>query len=250
MNIQTIFERYEMKFILTKQLKEELMELLEEYMSPDPFGEATIRNLYFDTDTYRLIRRSIEKPVYREKLRLRSYSQVSSDDSVFVELKKKYRSVVYKRRLILPEREAMDWLNGGICPVQGQIASEIDYFYHYYDTLHPVMYISYDRQAFYSESNPDFRISFDDNILSRQDDLSLTIEPNGTRLLDSDHVIMEVKTMGGIPLWLAHFLTEKKLYKTPFSKYGTAYREQILPYKTGTWKSEYNKNPVYEEKRR
>lgn len=235
MDIQTTFKRYEIKYILTKQQKDELIGLLEEYMIPDTFGETTIRNIYFDTDTYRLARRSIEKPVYKEKLRIRSYSQVSSEDIVFVELKKKYRSVVYKRRLALAEEEAMKWMNGGICPVQGQIASEIDYFYHYYETLHPTAFISYDRQAFYSESDRNFRVSFDENIMSRQEDLSLTMEPGGSLLLGGDCVVMEIKTSGGIPLWLAHFLTERKIYKTHFSKYGTAYREQIFPCKTDVW---------------
>lgn len=248
MNIQTTFKRYEIKYILTKQQKEELMGLLLEHMVPDPFGDATIRNIYFDTDTYRLARRSIEKPVYKEKLRIRSYRQVSSEDMVFVELKKKYQSVVYKRRLALSEEEAMEWMNGGICPVDGQIASEIDYFYNYYETLHPVVFISYDRQAFYSESNPEFRISFDENIMSRQEDLSLAMESGGMRLLDSDNVMMEIKTSGGIPLWLTHFLTEKKLYKTSFSKYGTAYREQIFPYKTDVWTLDFVKDAACESK--
>lgn len=248
MNIQTTFKRYEIKYILTKQQKDELMEMIEEYMIPDPFGDTTIRNLYFDTDTYRLVRRSIEKPIYKEKLRVRSYNQVSSGDTVFVELKKKYQSVVYKRRLALTEEAAMEWMNGGVCPVDGQIASEIDYFYNYYETLHPVVFISYDRQAFYSESDLGFRISFDENIMSRQEDLSLTMEPGGIRLLDSDSVMMEVKTSGGIPLWLTHFLTEKKLYKTSFSKYGTAYREQIFPCKAGVWTLGYTKDAACESK--
>lgn len=247
MDIQTTFKRYEIKYILTKHQKEELIGLIEQYMVPDPFGEATIRNLYFDTDTYRLIRQSIEKPVYKEKLRIRSYRQVSSEDKVFVELKKKYKSVVYKRRLVLAEQEAMTWMNGGTCPVKGQIASEIDYFYSYYKTLHPVVFISYDRRAFYSESDQGFRISLDENILSRQENLSLTTEPGGTCLLDMDSVLMEVKTPGGIPLWLAHFLTEKKIYKTSFSKYGTAYREQIFPCNTDIWTIGYDKNTAYKE---
>ena len=227
MQIQTVFKRYEIKYVLTRQQKKEIMKLLERYMVPDAFGESTIRNLYYDTDTYRLARRSIENPVYKEKLRVRSYKKVTGEDTVFVELKKKYCSVVYKRRLTLPETETMNWLAGGKCPVDGQIANEINYFLEYYKTLHPVSFISYDRQAFFSAEDDSFRISFDENIRSRQDTLSLTTDPGGNRLLDEGLVLMEIKTAGAIPLWLTDFLTDNQLYKTSFSKYGKAYTDYI-----------------------
>lgn len=223
------------------------MRQMESRMIPDPYGESTIRNLYFDTDTYRLVRRSIEKPVYKEKLRMRSYHRVSSDDTVFIELKKKYQSVVYKRRLAIAQQAAMDWMAGGSRPVDGQIAEEIAYFYDYYETLHPVIFISYDRQAFYSGTDDDLRISFDENIMSRQDELSLTAEPGGgDRILDADCVLMELKTAGGLPLWLVHFLTENKLFQTSFSKYGTAYRQQIFSKNIATDLSKQEDSEAYD----
>lgn len=228
MQYQTVFQRYELKYILTRTQKEDLMRQMDGRMAPDPYGESTVRSLYFDTDTYRLARRSIEKPVYKEKLRMRSYSRVSPEDTVFIELKKKYQSVVYKRRLALAEHEAMGWMAGAPRPVDGQIADEITYFCEYYETLHPVVFLSYDRQAFYSVTDANLRISFDENIRSREDALSLTEEPGGERILDKDLVMMELKTAGGLPLWLVHFLTENRLFKTSFSKYGTAYKQQIF----------------------
>ena len=228
MQIQTIFKRYEIKYVLTKQQKEEVMKYMEAYMIPDAFGNSTIRNLYYDTDTYRLIRKSLEKPVYKEKLRVRSYKLVSGDDMVFVELKKKYQSVVYKRRLTLPEADTMKWLAGGSCPMKGQIADEISYFLDYYENLHPVSYISYDRCAFFAKENSDFRISFDENIMGRQTDLSLQREPGGEALLGRDLSLMEIKTAGAIPMWLVEFLTENHIYKTSFSKYGKAYTDYIF----------------------
>ena len=228
MQIQTVFKRYEIKYMLTSRQCESVMRLMEQYMVPDAFGNSTIRNLYYDTDTFRLARKSIEKPVYKEKLRVRSYKKVTGEDAVFVELKKKYDGVVYKRRLTVPEKEAMEWLSGGECPVEGQIAKEISYFLEYYGTLHPVSYIAYDRQAFFSPEDGNFRISFDKNIRSREERLSLTTEPDGGRLLDEDKVLMEIKTAGAIPLWMTGFLTEHKIYKTSFSKYGKAYADRIF----------------------
>lgn len=106
MAFQTVFKRYELKYILTAEQKEKVLHAMEPYMVPDQYGRTVIRNIYFDTDDYRLIRRSIEKPAYKEKLRIRSYSQAEPDSTVFVELKKKYKKVVYKRRISLPEEAA------------------------------------------------------------------------------------------------------------------------------------------------
>ena len=109
MAYQTVFKRYELKYLLTERQKKCVMEAMEPCMTPDAYGRTTIRNIYFDTADYRLARRSIEKPVYKEKLRIRSYEKASGASPVFVELKKKYKGVVYKRRISMPEREAMEW---------------------------------------------------------------------------------------------------------------------------------------------
>ena len=132
MLVQTVFKRYELKYMITLEQKERILEAISPYMSLDKYGRITIRNIYFDTENYRLIRRSIERPVYKEKLRIRSYAEATEDSTVFVELKKKYEKVVYKRRLPLPERKAMRWICGNEkCPVDTQISREIDYFINF-----------------------------------------------------------------------------------------------------------------------
>ena len=149
---------------------------------------------------------------------------------MFVELKKKYRSVVYKRRISLSNRDAMAWLSGGKhCDQHTQIANEIDYFMDLYGTLHPTVFLSYEREAFYCKDGGDFRVTFDDTILCRQDDLSLESEVYGTEILPEGMTLMEIKCSGGIPLWLTQVLSKEKIYKTSFSKYGTAYRTLIFP---------------------
>lgn len=230
MAYQAVFKRYELKYLLTIEQKQKLLEAMAPYMALDKFGRTTIRNIYFDTDSYRLIRHSIEKPAYKEKLRIRSYSQADADSTVFVELKKKYKHVVYKRRVSLPEKEAMQWICKEChCQMNTQISQEIDYFLEYYETLHPTVFLSYEREAFYSKDKSDFRVTFDDNILCRQDDLSLESEVYGTPLLPEGMVLMEIKCSGGIPLWMVHTLSEEHIYKTSFSKYGTAYKTMIFP---------------------
>lgn len=229
MAYQAVFKRYEIKYMLTEQQKQRVLAAMAPYMKLDKYGRTTIRNLYFDTENYRLIRRSIEKPAYKEKLRIRSYRQVSAGDAVFVELKKKYKSVVYKRRLSMTEAEALNWLCGSGTVEDSQIAREIAYFKDFYKGLRPTVFLSYEREAYYSLDGSDFRITFDDHIYCRRQDLSLESPPGGTPLLEEGKVMMEIKTSGGIPLWMTAVLSQEKIYKTSFSKYGTAYQTMIFP---------------------
>jgi len=229
MGARTVFKRYELKYLLTRDQKDAVSEAMKPHMQPDIYGRTTIRNLYFDTDNYRLIRHSIEKPVYKEKLRIRSYAQADADSPVFVELKKKFDCVVYKRRIEVSEQEAMAWLCEGQGCAESQISREIDYFLSYYGSLHPTVFLSYDREAYYNLEEADFRVTFDGNILCRQEDLSLRMDVGGAPLLPEDTCLMEIKCSGGIPLWMTHVLAKEKIYKTSFSKYGTAYEKLIYP---------------------
>lgn len=225
---QTVFKRYEMKYMMTTQQKRKVLEAMFPYMKLDNYGHTTIRNVYFDTDNYRLVRRSIEKPVYKEKLRIRSYDQAKPQDKVFIELKKKYDDVVYKRREVLTQLETLEWLvRRTPFPKATQIGSEIDYFFKFYQTLKPKVFLSYEREAFYSLDGSDFRVTFDENILARQEELSLSRDVWGERLIGENQVLMEIKTSGGIPLWMTKVLTQERIYKTSFSKYGTAYEKMI-----------------------
>lgn len=230
MGNQTKFERYEIKFMLTLEQKQRLLRVMEKYMTLDKYGRSVIRNIYFDTDNYLLVRRSIEKPAYKEKLRIRCYGQANSNSTVYVELKKKYDDIVYKRRVSLSEQEAMKWVDGEEhCGKNTQISKEIDYFLGYYKTLRPAVFLSYEREAYYSNDGSDFRVTFDDTILCRKNDLSLQSEAYGTPLLPEGTVLMELKCSGGFPMWITRFLSEERIYKTSFSKYGTANRTMIFP---------------------
>lgn len=230
MAYQSTFKRYETKYLLSPEQLHRVQDVLKQHMAPDQYGRTVIRNLYFDTHNYRLIRRSIEKPLYKEKLRIRSYSTVAANGDVFVELKRKYKGVVYKRRLIMPQDKALQWLAGdGVYMPDTQIGREIAYFRSYYGALSPTVFLSYARQAWYCPDSPDLRITFDDSLLCRQTELHLAQEPFGTPLLPDGMTLMEVKTGGGMPLWLAAFLTKERLFKTSYSKYGTAYETMIFP---------------------
>lgn len=223
MGIQTVFERTEKKYIISMKQRRQLLETISEYIKPDEYGESTICSLYFDTDDFRLIRSSIEKPVYKEKLRLRSYSTPKQDSKVFLELKKKYKGVVYKRRKTLDYTSAMDYVNNGRLPDESQIMKEIDWAMHFYNGLKPKMFIAYDRTAFYSKTDFNLRITFDKNVRFRTDNLELSKGSYGERILSPDMCIMEIKALKAMPLWLTNALNELKIFPGSFSKYGTAY---------------------------
>ncbi|MBR4863116.1 MAG: polyphosphate polymerase domain-containing protein [Oscillospiraceae bacterium] len=230
MAYQAVFKRYELKFLLTLEQKDRVLEAITPYMQLDRYGRSSIRNIYFDTDTYRLIRRSIEKPLYKEKLRLRSYGKADKNTSIYVEVKKKFQSVVYKRRIAMTEQNAMAWLTEDHSRHDGsQIGNEIQYFLDFYKTLKPVLFLSYEREAYYATDGSDFRVTFDDNILCRQEALTLDSRVYGTPILPENMVLMEIKCSGGIPLWMTEILSREKLYKTSYSKYGTAYQTILFP---------------------
>lgn len=228
--MQTVFRRYELKYLLTQAQKASLLEAAKLHIKLDRYEHASIRNLYFDTDDYRLIRRSVEKPVYKEKLRIRCYGSGGADLPVFVELKKKYDSVVYKRRVVLPQDTALDWLCAGKSPPDaGQICQEIAYFMSFYGSLSPKLFLAYDREAYTADGREDLRITFDTNIRCRDVELDFDSDAACQPILPDDAVLMEIKCCGAIPLWLTEILSRKKLYKTSFSKYGTAYQNIIYP---------------------
>ncbi len=224
MSYITTFKRYEIKYLLTLKEKEELLTAISPYMKLDDYGRTTIRNIYFDTPSHLLIRRSIEKPVYKEKLRLRSYKTTVPGDDIFVELKMKFKSVVYKRRLVLPAEQVMESFNKALpLPVNSQIADEINYFRTYYENLIPAVFLSYEREAFYDLCGGSFRVTFDENILYRCSNFTFSAEPFGKSVLKDGYTVMEIKTDGGMPLWMSSELNRLGLYKASFSKYGTAY---------------------------
>jgi len=226
--MQFCFKRYEKKYMLTPDQLARMLAGMEGYVRADEFGRYTICSIYYDTDDYRLIRASLDKPVYKEKLRMRSYGVPGSRDEVFVELKKKYDSVVYKRRTVMKAAEAAAYLHGGAAPKRkDQICREIDWFMRTYRPT-PKVFIAYDRTAFAGLDNPDLRITFDTNIRWRDRDLDLRAGDYGEPLLPSGRILMEIKIPGAAPVWLARLLSEAGAFPTSFSKYGTCYTQNIL----------------------
>lgn len=230
---QTVFNRYEKKYLIPGAVYDGLWERLMEHMVVDQYGLSTICNIYYDTPDDLLIRRSIEHPKYKEKLRLRSYGIPQKNGKVFLEIKKKYDGIVNKRRIELPLACAYDYLNLGIRPDREcQILREIDFFLQRY-TLQPRLYLAYDRVALYGKEDPDFRITFDSRIRFRRANVALEHGDFGSLLLPESWYLMESKIQKAAPKWFSDLLTERRVYSISFSKYGNIYKKEH-----GAWNAE------------
>ena len=246
-----VFNRYEKKYIISEDIYQKLKKDLQDYMELDRYSQGgdfyTICNIYYDTDDYEMIRKSIEKPVYKEKLRLRSYGVAATKDKVYLEIKKKFKGCVNKRRTSIILEDAYHYLETKQKPKQSnlineQILNEIDFMVQRYHTLHPVLFLSYERNAMFGLENQNFRqrITFDTNILTRHYDLGLDYGIYGQLLLPKDQWIMEVKIDQAAPLWFAELLSKYKIYPVSYSKYGTEYKNNILMSNSNT-ELEYKK---------
>ena len=221
-----VMKRYELKYRLTKEQVEFFKTKVLDHMKVDKYGLTTISSLYYDTPTYSLINRSIEKPLFKEKIRLRSYGIAKEDSPVFLEIKRKNEKIVYKRRIVSKEDKVNRFLSEGEEFDKNQISRELEAFRENYKVLEPKYLIIYDRIAYYQE-NSDVRITLDMNPRYRTTDLNLHTSTEGTSLLEEGEAILEVKVQHSIPLWLVEILTEGKIYQTSFSKVGTAHRREM-----------------------
>ena len=265
-NFQEIFKRIEVKYLLDETTYRRLRERLKGMAEVDRYGESSILNIYYDTHDYRLIRTSLDKPLYKEKLRLRSYGTPTKESPAFVEIKKKYDGVVYKRRIDMKYADALDYLNQSIDNnmsetdrmnnnrtddkinypekesitardhkntkdkekmVNHQIRREIDSMRDYYKNLQPMMAISYDRIAMFGTEDPELRITFDRNIRYRTDRLDLRYGNVGTDILKPNQRLMELKIAGAMPIKLARIFSELRIYPVSFSKYGRGYVDMM-----------------------
>jgi len=219
------FARAEVKYRIPGEKLDAFMQAIEPYMQMDQYGIETVCNVYYDTDDNLLISRSLDKPVYKEKIRLRSYGVPTADSVVFAEMKKKSEKIVYKRRAMMTLAEAEEFLNNGVMPAdnpQMQIIREMDYFMKFYQPT-PKLFLAYERAAFFGKEDSEFRMTLDWDIRYRTNHLSLSYGAEGTPLETEETGLLEVKAGDAIPLWLVRVMNGMQIYPSSFSKYGRIY---------------------------
>lgn len=227
-NIQLCFERYEKKYLINTEKQKEFIDLISEYIKPDAYPEYEISNIYYDTPNRALIRASIEKPAFKEKLRVRSYGRVNDGDKVFIEMKRKYNGIVYKRRITADINDIDSILDpDSELKESSQISRELKSFQRQYRSK-PMTYINYKRKAFSGIDDERLRITFDTDINCRDYGLDLRNGESGVLLLDKNTVLMEIKIPGVCPLYLSRALSQLQIYPVSFSKYGYYYKNFIL----------------------
>lgn len=223
---QTVFNRVEKKFLLSEEKYYKIWDDLMNYMEVDEYGKHTICNLYYDTPQDYLIRNSIEKPIYKEKLRVRSYGIPTLNDTVFLEIKKKYKGIVNKRRILLPLDVTYGYLHYNVRPPEkSQILNELDFFTSRYELV-PKLFLAYERIALFGKEDNEFRVTFDMNIRSRSEYPFLEMGDHGELLLENNMYLMEVKITNSTPLWFSKLLSKYSLVNSSFSKYGNVYKKQ------------------------
>ena len=221
------FKRYEKKYLLNSEQYAVLKAEIDKHFVPDKYGETKICNLYYDTPDYLTVRRSVDKPIFKEKLRLRTYGVPDDNTTAFCEVKRKYNSVVYKRRVHMPYTQALEYLAQGYEGENTQISKEIKYLLKFYGKMEPRFYISYDRCAFFYKETSDIRITFDRNITWRATDLDLRLGSYGGQLLPEGHTLMEIKVPNTVPLWLSQLMSQLGIRASSFSKVGNAYKVML-----------------------
>ncbi len=223
---ENIFKRVEQKYVLTEQEYKLLFKKINKHLKKDKYFKSTICNIYFDTINNDLIINSLEKPIFKEKIRLRSYQVPSINDDVFLEIKEKYKGIVGKRRIKIKLKDFYTYLETNNYDKDNQIMNEINYYFKYYD-LKPAIYIAYDRLSYCGVDDNSLRITIDSNLRSRNSDLNLELGDAGKCYFKDKNYIMEIKTLGSMPLWLVRILSELKIYQTSFSKYGSIYQKEL-----------------------
>ena len=221
-----IFERIEEKYFLDKNQKELLFKEIDKYITKDKYYKSNILNIYFDNDNNELVIKSGTKPIYKNKIRLRSYNIPNINSDVFLEIKSKYNGITSKRRIKLKLSEFYDYIENNN-KNNSQIMNELDYFFKYYN-LRPNYFIGYDRLSYKTIDNDNLRITIDSNLRYRKDHLSLEYGDNGKKYFDDDRYIMEIKTLNSMPLWLTNILSKLKIYPISFSKYGEIYKKEMF----------------------
>ena len=222
------FKRTEIKYLLNSNQFDSLFSFLQKFAKVDSYGKTRINNIYFDTPDYKLIRTSLEKPIYKEKLRLRTYGETTDDTNSFIEIKKKYDGIVYKRRVSGTYKKAYDYLVRDGYPLDdSQISREIAGFIDMYEDLRPAMRISYDRIAMAGIYDPDFRVTFDTKIEWDTESLDLRYKSIGIPILKEGEYMMEIKVKDSMSYELTEKLSELGIFPASFSKYGRGYAEKL-----------------------
>ncbi|MCR5214029.1 MAG: polyphosphate polymerase domain-containing protein [Eubacterium sp.] len=251
MSKEQTFERKEIKYLLSDQQYRLLLPELTKYAEVDKYGKTRINNIYYDTPNFQLIRASLEKPVYKEKLRLRTYGDTDGQTPAFIEIKKKYKGIVYKRRVSFNYDKSIDYLAGNIKLSElekSQVTDEIDELVDFYQGIRPAMVIGYDRIAMAGTYDKDFRVTFDTNITWRVEDIDLKSGSQGKRIIEKNQYLMEIKIPDAFPIELSQCMSRLGIFPVSISKYGRGYIQYIMEASQNMTQSDVMVEPLLHHK--
>ena len=233
-----IFDRIEKKYLINADQERTILKVVKKQMKRDNYHKSEVFNVYFDTDNFDLIIKSIDNPNFKEKLRARSYGGY---DKVFLEIKTKLKEwekgapknkVGYKRRLLVTRKDYGEFVAGKKTMEElaerkvelntdVQIAREVDYLVKTL-SLKPRILVYYDRESYVGEGG--LRITFDRKLSYRDKDLRFVKKSGDQHFFENpDDLIMEIKAHGVMPLWLVRTLSRERAFPQQFSKIGKIY---------------------------
>lgn len=235
MQDQKTFDRVEKKCLITAEQKEQMLSVIRQNMQKDNYFKSEVFNIYFDTDNYDLIIQSIEQPMFKEKLRARSYGGF---DKVFFEIKTKLcgkdSNVGYKRRVRITKKDynkmvkekshVLDFMKKNADgPGDFRVAKEVDYLIDVFN-LAPKILVFYVRYSYQGEGG--LRVTFDEDLKYRLSEVNFTKKKSDRNYFEDErNIIMEIKAHGAWPLWLAHKMSEERIFPQQFSKVGKIYQK-------------------------
>ena len=241
--LETTFKRIETKYIVSKDKLDKLIQDLKEYLVEDDYPISTISNIYFDTEDFDVLLDDDFGAKRKEKVRMRTYlSHPKADSQVFLEIKTKdQEGIGRKYRLLSTPSSIISFITKGHLDVSItdtvviETVKKLQRDYRF--AIKPRMYIYYDRYSLKEKKSIEgydynkIRITIDQNLIYRDENVSLFAGNHGAPLLDDSTVIMEIKAPGNKPQWLQDILDKYGLMEHKFSKYSCAYhKSQGLPY--------------------
>lgn len=236
--IQEHFLRYEFKYILNDETRENIENELSFFMHLDPFVEKfenkkyLVRSLYFDDPYNSFYYEKTDGLMHRQKFRIRTYStNYNKDIPIMLELKGRYNNFVYKHRTSLEHNNEntsdIFHLLSQLEKNDNQVSKQFIYD-RYRKKIKPIMLIDYQRRAYQSKYDYEFRITFDGELYGTQTTKLFPKDDLYKRKLIDGYTIMEVKFRKHVPPWFHRIMIKYQLNRISISKYCTGMESTSL----------------------
>jgi len=221
-----VFDRWELKYVVTVKQMYQLMHALKNYVVLDENGDDglyKIKSIYYDSHDFKFYHEKMNGNKYRQKVRLRGYNNVAYNDDVYFEIKQRYNTTVQKRRAELKLSDAYELMKHPLDAEQYAdkkriVLDEIRYLSSMH-ALEAKAIVSYDRKAYMGKYEDGLRITFDTNLKCRKENLNLEEYHKEKYFVHPSLAVLEIKTNEKVPIWLVSLIQRFEIEAHRVSKY-------------------------------